>query len=392
MSREEVGVATAGVLAAAIAMEDQARGGRPAMPRHVERAAGQLRRDRLAHGPAHDAAAEQVQHHGQVQPAFAGRDIGHVAGPDGVRRGHGEVAREQVGGDRQSMVAVGGAYAKTPLAAAPETVLPHRPLDPALAHANPARLQLPPHARPSTGPARLGVNRADFDQQGCLAQMAAREDLLSPRMVLAISRPAHAQNPALHAHRPKQLVLLDPGVLHRCTFAKYAVAFPKISRSIVTRTSSARRRMFSIRSALSCSLLRPRNWPAFSAFTQLASVCSTMPSAFAAAPPSVQRPPAEPLLACTPTYNAAGSPSPSQSPLRDYNSFAKRDFFRGQAHISADCRAFAEFVFIERDDGQKRDRVDTFYHDSSKSSPTPKYDGESAPHCRWVQVNELYHD
>ena len=51
----------------------------------------------------------------------------------------------------------------------------------------------------------------------------------------------------------------------------------------MTRASSARRRMFSIRSALSCSLLNPRNWPALSALTQLASVCSTMPSAFAAA-------------------------------------------------------------------------------------------------------------
>jgi len=56
-----------------------------------------------------------------------------------------------------------------------------------------------------------------------------------------------------------------------------------MSRSIVTRASSARRRLFSIRSALTCSLLTPRNRPAFSAFTQFASVCSTIPSAFAAA-------------------------------------------------------------------------------------------------------------
>jgi hypothetical protein len=56
-----------------------------------------------------------------------------------------------------------------------------------------------------------------------------------------------------------------------------------MSRSIVTRASSARRRLFSIRSALTCSLLTPRKWLAFSAFTQLASVCSTIPSAFAAA-------------------------------------------------------------------------------------------------------------
>jgi hypothetical protein len=74
-------------------------------------AAGQLGRDRLAHRPAHDAAAEQVQHHGQIQPSLCGGDVGHVAGPDGVRRVHGEVAREQVWRDGQSMVAVGGAHA-----------------------------------------------------------------------------------------------------------------------------------------------------------------------------------------------------------------------------------------------------------------------------------------
>jgi len=56
-----------------------------------------------------------------------------------------------------------------------------------------------------------------------------------------------------------------------------------MSRSIVTRASSARRRFTSIRSALTCSLLTPRNCPTFSAFTQFANVCSTMPSAFATA-------------------------------------------------------------------------------------------------------------
>ena len=51
----------------------------------------------------------------------------------------------------------------------------------------------------------------------------------------------------LHTHWPEQLVLLDPGVLHCRTFAKYAVAFPSMSRSIVTRASSALNRITSIR-------------------------------------------------------------------------------------------------------------------------------------------------
>jgi hypothetical protein len=79
MLGEKVRIATAGILAAAIAMEDQTRCRRPAVPRHVECAAGQLRRDRLAHRPAHDAAAEQIEHHRQVQPAFAGGDIRYAS-------------------------------------------------------------------------------------------------------------------------------------------------------------------------------------------------------------------------------------------------------------------------------------------------------------------------
>ena len=128
--------------------------------------------------------------------------IGHVAGPDGVRRRDVEVAREQIWRDGQRMVAVGGGYAKTSFAPALQAVLPHRPLDAALAHAHSAGLQLPPHAGPTIGPARFGVDRADLHQQRRFAQMAAREDLLPPRQVLTISRSAHPQNPALHTHRP----------------------------------------------------------------------------------------------------------------------------------------------------------------------------------------------
>ena len=74
MLGKKLGVAMAGILAATVAVEDQSGSGPSAVPRHVDRAAGQPCRDRRAHRPAHDAAAEQVQHHGQVQPPFAGGD------------------------------------------------------------------------------------------------------------------------------------------------------------------------------------------------------------------------------------------------------------------------------------------------------------------------------
>src|ERR1019366_6983729 len=63
---------------------------------------------------------------------------------------------------------------------------------------------------------------------------------------------AHPQNSALHADRPHPPVISNKGVLHFWHFAKYAVAFPRMWRSIVTRANSARRRLFSICSALTC--------------------------------------------------------------------------------------------------------------------------------------------
>jgi hypothetical protein len=53
---------------------------------------------------------------------------------------------------------------------------------------------------------------------------------------------------------------LDEGVLHFVTLVKYAVAFPKMSRSIFTRASSARIRAISICSALTGLLSAPLSW------------------------------------------------------------------------------------------------------------------------------------
>src|ERR1039457_6570361 len=99
-----------------------------------------------------------------------------------------------------------------------------------------------------------------------------------------VARDAHQQHPALYTDRPDQLVALNKGVFHFWHFAKNAAAFPKMSRSIVTRANSARKRLFSICSAVTCGLLlAPFNVPARCALTQLPKVCSTTPRLRAAA-------------------------------------------------------------------------------------------------------------
>src|ERR1039458_4504093 len=98
-----------------------------------------------------------------------------------------------------------------------------------------------------------------------------------------VARDAHQQHPALHTDRPDQLVALNKGVLHFWPFAKYAVAFPRMSRSIFTRANSARKRLISICSELTLLLFAPVSRPSRFALTQLYNVCSTTPRVRAAA-------------------------------------------------------------------------------------------------------------
>ena len=80
---------------------------------------------------------------------------------------------------------------------------------------------------------------------------------------------AQTQHPALHSNRPDALMAFNGGILHFWPFAKNAVAFPRMSRSIFTRASSARSRLISICSAVtSLRRLVSSSFPARCAFTQ----------------------------------------------------------------------------------------------------------------------------
>jgi hypothetical protein len=58
--------------------------------------------------------------------------------------------------------------------------------------------------------------------------------LASPHM-LVVAGHADPKYMALHPDRPYPLVALDEGVPHFCPLAKYAIAFPRMSRSMVNR-------------------------------------------------------------------------------------------------------------------------------------------------------------
>src|SRR5579863_9374538 len=231
-----------------------------------------------SHGPAHHLAAEQVDDHRQEQPAFLGGNVRDITSPGLVGPGRSEVTVQQVRRDRQVMLAIGGHHPETPLAASSNAVFLHQSLHPLFAHANAALDQLPPDARPTVGAAMFRVHRADMRQQRGITQMPPRGDLPPPHQMLMKAGHAHYQHPALHTDRPDPPMAFDEGILYFWPFAKYAVAFPRMSRSIVTRASSARKRAISICSAVTPALpMTSFNFPARFNLTQFESVCSTTP-------------------------------------------------------------------------------------------------------------------
>jgi len=277
---------TAGILAAAVTMEDMfcSSVGTAPQPGHLQCIDDQIAVHLRLHRPAHHAATEQVDDHGQKQPALMGWNVGDVAGPRPVWRGHGKVAIQQVGCDRQAMPAVGGGDTEAPLAAGVDTVLLHEPLHTLLADADALSMQFAPDARPAISSAIGRIHGTNMHQQCLSAQVTKPRDLQATNQVLVVARHTYPQHPTLHADRPHTPIASNQGVLHFCPLAKYAIAFPRMSRSIVTRANSARKRLISICSAVTFDRLSaPFSVPSRCVLTELNKVCSTRPNLLDAA-------------------------------------------------------------------------------------------------------------
>src|SRR5271155_5595757 len=146
-------------------------------------------------------------------------------------------------------------------------------------HANTLSTQCAPDARPAVSSAMGHIHGADMHQQCFRAQVPTSSDVQASNKVLMIASHAYPEHPALHADRPHPPMASNQGVLHFCPLAKYAIAFPRMSRSIVTRASSARRRLISICSAVTFDRLSaPCRLPSRWTLTQLNNVCSTRPN------------------------------------------------------------------------------------------------------------------
>jgi len=233
-------------------MEDQARRVLTGKKSVVQGRHNQFGASVVIDAPSDDFAAEQIHDGRQVHESFEGGDVGEVRHPDFVGRIGGEVAVEKVGCDRAVVVAVGGLD--------PVLAAVHSGLNSSLAHgighcitrhacAGPEQFLM--HARAAVHPAELVEHHTDLPHQFLTAHFAFAHGLLQQPVV---PRLADIQQAAAIADRKlRHQNPLDKEQFHTSSFAKYAVAFFKMSRSILT-----------CRSSLSSWRLRPsRSRPSF---------------------------------------------------------------------------------------------------------------------------------
>src|ERR1043166_2136219 len=159
---QSVAIIGAGVLNTTIRVEEQLGRWSPMRHRHGQSLQDQARVDALAHGPADDSAAVEIEDGSEVKPAFLGFDVGDVGHPDLVRRTSLGSVREVVGCNGLVVVAVGGANAIARLLPTVESLLLHEPGDAIASVPLALFAQFHADARATVGASALCMNGLDL--------------------------------------------------------------------------------------------------------------------------------------------------------------------------------------------------------------------------------------
>src|SRR4051794_28958998 len=172
--------------------------------------------------PANHPSCEQVDNDGEVEPAFAGPDIGNVGAPLFVGPCGGEVLIEQVRRDWPSVTAVRGPL-EPPLLPSPQAVVAHQASRPATPDPEAAIPQFPRHPGTTVGAVRQGKGRSDMRQQHHVVALAATGWPTSPGEIAALADAEHATQAVDGELRFRPIDEREP---HRLpSRAKKAVAF-----------------------------------------------------------------------------------------------------------------------------------------------------------------------
>ena len=196
----------AGVLATAVAMKDNAGAQLGRQPRHGQSIGDYFGRHPRLDRPADVLAVEQIQHDGQVQPAFTGWDVSEVARAHAEERLGREVARQQVLCHRHRVLGVRRRL-EAPLATRADAVLVHEPR--------------------AVGALELGVD----DVHQCHGPRVCQASSVGLAAALpgAVAADAEGQHLEYLGQGVIAALHVDPGVLHSASLAKYTVAFFRIS-------------------------------------------------------------------------------------------------------------------------------------------------------------------
>ncbi len=276
----------AAILAAPVAVEYQTRRRAPPPPRHGQRVLDQTGLHVRLQAPAHHLAAEQVDDRSQVQPALVGGDVGDVATPQVVGDLRVEAPLHQVWCHRQAVFAV-SRHHKLALGSGSDAVLFHQLAHPVLAHPDAPGQQFLVHPWPAVFTLDLGMDGADVGQHSFVTVPGAGPASHVPwaAQPVEVTAGADLQHAAGDARRVLLPHLVNPGVPRSVSCAKYAAAFFAMSRSILRRATSARKRAISIcsgetRTALS-SPPTPLNAPLAAWRTQLPRLALGIPNTLA---------------------------------------------------------------------------------------------------------------
>lgn len=147
------------------------------------------------------------------------------------------------------MIAISGDL-EAPLSLGKNAVQFHELLHAMLSHRSATGRKIFPGLRPALAARHLGMDGPDVKKYRVIAQMVKFGYAGQDNKVFVLPRHAHAQHAAQHRDRPNAMMALDEGVLQIDTRAKYAVAYPRVPRSIFKRANSARSRLISICSEL----------------------------------------------------------------------------------------------------------------------------------------------
>jgi hypothetical protein len=175
----------------------------------------------LAHRPADDLAAEQVEDRRRIQPTLAGADIGHIREPDLVRAGGLEVARQQIRGRQEGMMAVGRA-AECSATVGLNAVPAHQALDAASSHPPSLSPQGGVHTWAAVATIAVGMDALHLGQQLTVSAAAVA---LGPTAPSVVAGWRDVEDRAHPTHREDRAVLLDEAELHLGAPEKMPMAF-----------------------------------------------------------------------------------------------------------------------------------------------------------------------